>query len=199
MASSSTTTTVFEHFATKLFSQVAQQNNGKNIFLSPASIALAISMCTIGARNETLQQMLNVLGTSSIQQLTKLSEQAMQVFSNANKDRQLHLRLANRLYGQKAYKIQQDYLNLVQKSFQADIKLEDFLNESEKVVQTINTWVEDQTNNLIRNLLSSDDITPDTRLVLISCIYFKVNIILKYLTENNVIFLINIGCMDTSI
>lgn len=99
MALPSTTTTGFEHFAIKLFSQVNQQNNGKNIFLSPISIALAISMCTIGARNETLQQMLNVLGTSSIQQLTKLSEQAMQVFSNANKDRQLLLKLANRLYG----------------------------------------------------------------------------------------------------
>ena len=145
-------------------------------------------MCTVGARNETLEQMLNVLGTSSIQQLTKQAEQVMQVFSDANKDRQLQLKLANRLYGQKKYKLQQEYLDLLQKSFQADVKLEDFVNESNKVVQTINTWVEDQTNNLIRNLLSSEDITPDTRLILINCIYFKVNIILKYLTEKTMFF-----------
>jgi serine protease inhibitor len=63
----------------------------------------------------------------------------------------------------------------------------------------INAWVEDQTNNLIRNLLSSNDITPDTRLVLINCIYFKVNISLKYLTEKNVLFRINLGCMEESI
>jgi len=177
MASSLTTSADFETFGTKLFSQVSQQNNGESIFFSPASIALALSMCTVGARDETLQQMLNVLGISSIEQLIKIAAKAMEVFSNTEKDKKLKLRLANRLYGQKEYKIQQDYLNTVQKSFQADIKLEDFINQGPKVVQTINTWVEEQTNNLIRDLLSSNDITPDTRLVLINCIYFKVIIV----------------------
>ena len=53
------------------------------------------------------------------------------------------------------------------------MKLEDFVSASKEAVQTINTWVENQTNQLIRNLLSTDVVTPDTRLILINCIYFK--------------------------
>ncbi|CAF4477536.1 unnamed protein product, partial [Rotaria magnacalcarata] len=83
---------------------------------------------------------------------TKTAEQVMQVFSIADQDTQVKLKLANRLYAQNSYKLQQDYLDLVQGSFKADIKLEDFVNNSAAVVQTINTWVEDRTNNLIQNL-----------------------------------------------
>jgi hypothetical protein len=89
----------------------------------------------------------------------------------------LELRLVNRLYAQKEYEIQQQYLNLIQKSFHSDVKLEDFVNESAKAVQTINQWVEVQTNKKICDILSTNDINRDTRLVLLNCIYFKVNVI----------------------
>ena len=70
--------------------------------------------------------------------------------------------------------MKQNYLNLIQKSFQSDIKLEDFQNESTKAVETINKWIEKQTNERIHNILSTKDINRDTRLVLVNCIYFKV-------------------------
>ncbi|CAF3042932.1 unnamed protein product [Rotaria sp. Silwood2] len=163
----------FEHFGHKLYSIVSQNKNNQNVFLSPASIALAMSMCTVGARKETLDQMLHVLDASSIDDLTKTAEKIMHVFSIADHDTQVQLKLANRLYAQKAYKIQPDYLSLVQNSFKANIKLEDFENDTAHAVQTINTWVEEQTNKLIQNLLSKNDVTRDTRLIIVNCIYFK--------------------------
>jgi serine protease inhibitor len=42
--------------------------------------------------------------------------------------------------------LQKDYLNLVQESFPTDVKLENFTNDSAKLVQSINAWVEKQTN-----------------------------------------------------
>ncbi|CAF0935465.1 unnamed protein product [Adineta steineri] len=170
---SSTPTTGFEHFGLKLYSTVSEGQKDQNIFLSPASIALAMSMCTVGARQETLNQMLKALEASTTAQLTSTAEQVMRVFSIADQDKQVQLKLANRLYAQKAYKLQEDYLKQVQSSFAADIKLEDFENESAKVVQTINAWVEEQTNKLIKNLLSPNDVSSDTRLIIINCIYFK--------------------------
>jgi serpin B len=178
-SSSSSPATGFEHFGSKIYSTVSQSQNNENVFLSPASIALAMSMCTVGARQETLNQMLRALESSTNEQLIKTAEQVMHVFSIASQDKQVQLKLANRLYAQSSYKLQQDYLTLVQNSFQADIKLEDFQNESAKAVQTINAWVEEQTNKLIRNLLSPDDVTRDTRLILVNCIYFKVKIYFK--------------------
>jgi serpin B len=176
MAEAASTATGFEHFGLKLYSTVSQNKNGENVFLSPASIALAMSMCTVGARENTLKQMLNALEASSNEELIKTAEQVMQIFSIADQDKQIQLKLANRLYAQKAYELRQEYLKLVQSSFQADIKLEDFIKESAKVLQTINSWVEDRTNKLIRNLLLPEDVTPNTRLILVNCIYFKVNI-----------------------
>ncbi|CAF4767897.1 unnamed protein product [Rotaria sp. Silwood1] len=174
MASSlSSTNTNFEHFGHNVYSTVSQNNNNQNVFLSPASIALAMAMCTVGARKETLDQMLRVLDASSTENLTKTAEKVMHIFSIVDNDKKVQLKLANRLYAQKAYKLQQDYLALVQSSFKADIKLEDFENDSARAVQTINAWVEEKTNNLIQNLLSKNDVSRDTRLIIVNCIYFK--------------------------
>ncbi|CAF3923922.1 unnamed protein product, partial [Rotaria sp. Silwood1] len=111
MASSlSSTNTNFEHFGHKVYSTVSQNNNNQNVFLSPASIALAMAMCTVGARQETLDQMLRVLDASSTENLTKTAEKVMHIFSIVDNDKKVQLKLANRLYAQKAYKLQQDYL-----------------------------------------------------------------------------------------
>ncbi|CAF1276465.1 unnamed protein product [Rotaria sordida] len=173
VAFSSLTATNFEQFGLKLYSTVSQNKKNENIFLSPASISLAMSMCTIGAQQETLNQMLKTFEVSSRKELIKTAEQIMHIFSIANQDKQVQLKLANRLYAQKAYQLQEEYLKIVQNSFKADIKLEDFENEGAQAVQRINTWVEQQTNNLIRNLLSIKDVTPETRLIIINSIYFK--------------------------
>ncbi|CAF5096632.1 unnamed protein product, partial [Rotaria sp. Silwood1] len=153
--------------------------------------ALAMAMCTVGARKETLDQMLHVLDASSIENLTKTAEKVMHIFSVAKHDTQVELKLANRLYAQKAYKLQQEYLNLVQSSFKADIKLKDFQNDKDKVVHKINAWVEKKTNNLIQNLLSTNDISRDTRLIIVNCIYFKgtwVEQFKEHLTDQNADF-----------
>ncbi|CAF1158043.1 unnamed protein product [Rotaria sordida] len=170
---SSSITTSFEQFGLKLYSTVSQNKKNENIFLSPASISLAMSTCTVDARQETLNQMLKTFEVSSTKQLIETAEQVMHIFSIANQDKQIQLKLANRLYAQKAYQLQEEYLKIIQNSFKAEIKLEDFQNEGAQAVQRINAWVEQQTNNLIRNLLSIRDVTPNTRLIIINSIYFK--------------------------
>ncbi|CAF4140778.1 unnamed protein product, partial [Rotaria sordida] len=125
----SSTTTSFEQFGLKLYSTVSQNKKNENIFLSPASISLAMSMCTDDARQETLNQMLKTFEVSSTKQLIKTAEQIIHIFSIANQDKQIQLTLANHLYAQKAYQLQEEYLKIVQNSFKADIKQKDFENE----------------------------------------------------------------------
>ncbi|KAF9795183.1 hypothetical protein SFRURICE_004555 [Spodoptera frugiperda] len=59
-----------------------------------------------------------------------------------------------------------------EKVFNAGIEKIDF-NNSAAAVQDINKWVESQTNEKIKDLLSSDSVDGDTRLVLINALYFK--------------------------
>ncbi|CAF1386755.1 unnamed protein product [Rotaria sordida] len=150
--SSSSTTTSFEQFGLKFYLTVSQNKKNENIFLSPASISLAMSMCTVGARQETLNQMLKTFEVSSRKELIKTTEQIIHIFSIANQDKQIQFKLSN-----------------------PDIKQKDFENEGAQAVQRINAWVEQQTNNLIRDLLSIKDVTFETKLIIINSIYFKNN------------------------
>ncbi|CAF0877967.1 unnamed protein product [Adineta ricciae] len=163
----------FEHFGQKLYSSLCRLQTGENLFLSPASIALAMSMCAVGAQHQTLQQILDTLEFSSTEELVKASEDILSIFSIVGQDQSIQAKLANRLYAQKTYKLEQDYLKLIRTSFLADMQLEDFKNDNIKVTHEINAWVEQQTNNLIKDLLSPSDISTDTRLLIVNCIYFK--------------------------
>jgi serpin B len=49
----------------------------------------------------------------------------------------------------------------------------DFNQVPENARQTINQWVEQQTEHKIQNLLQPGTVTPDTRLILTNAIYFK--------------------------
>ena len=48
-----------------------------------------------------------------------------------------------------------------------------FIKETEKSRQTINKFIEEQTNDKIKNLIPKGILTPITRLVLTNAIYFK--------------------------
>merc|ERR1712079_845390 len=57
--------------------------------------------------------------------------------------------------------------------FQSDIREFDFGSNSLASVQEINQYVEDVTNQKIKDLLANDDVDGLTRMVLINAVYFK--------------------------
>ncbi|CAF0815958.1 unnamed protein product [Adineta ricciae] len=173
MGASSSTRGNFEHFSRKFQPTLCRLRIDENLFLSPASIALALSMCAVGARHETLKQMLDVLGFRSIEGLIKTSEQVLNAFSVVSQDRSIQIKLANRLYVQKSYQVERDYLELIQKSFSSDVQFEDFKIELTRTTSKINAWVEQQTDQLVNRTLLPDDIPKDAGLIVISCVYFK--------------------------
>merc|ERR1712165_557540 len=59
--------------------------------------------------------------------------------------------------------------------FQSDIREFDFNSNSLGSVQEINRYVEDVTNQKIKDLLADDDVDGLTRMVLINAVYFKAN------------------------
>ncbi|CAF1562847.1 unnamed protein product, partial [Didymodactylos carnosus] len=55
----------FEIFGLQLFRELSKTTK-ENIFISPASISMALSMATLGASQRTLSQLLQVLNVTSI-------------------------------------------------------------------------------------------------------------------------------------
>ncbi|KAM6953555.1 leukocyte elastase inhibitor-like [Aplochiton taeniatus] len=85
------------------------------------------------------------------------------------------LSLANRLYGEQSYQFVQDFLGDTKKHYKAELESVDFVNNSETARVNINSWVEKQTQDKIKDLLAKGVLDNLTRLVLVNAIYFKGN------------------------
>jgi serpin B len=86
--------------------------------------------------------------------------------------RPLQLRIANRLFGEQSYKLEPAYLEKTRAAYGAALEPLDFAKAPEPARAHINKWVEDQTEQRIKDLLPPRSIDPDTRLVLVNAIYF---------------------------
>src|SRR5437764_14480014 len=57
-----TPATARSDFATRLYDKLATTQAGKNLFLSPFSVRVALAMCAVGARGETRRVLADLLG-----------------------------------------------------------------------------------------------------------------------------------------
>ncbi|KAM6938312.1 leukocyte elastase inhibitor [Lycodopsis pacificus] len=161
------------HFALELLRTLSQASPTGNIFVSPLSISSALAMVYLGAKGDTAAQMAKALSFSS-------GEGVHADFQTLNADinspsASYVLKLANRLYGENSANFLPQFLEATQKHYQADLKAVDFIGAPEACRAEINSWVEQQTENKIKDLLKAGTVTPATRLALVNAIYFKGN------------------------
>lgn len=157
-------------FGFDLFQQLRTEQG--NLFISPYSISSALAMTATGARGETAQQMTKVLHIpDDVKRFSTLHQDLMT--SLLNKPVGYDIRIANALWGQNRYPFKADFISLAQSAFHAETRNLDFAKDANGSRLAINAWVEEQTNNRIKDLLPSGSITPATRLVLTNAIFFK--------------------------
>lgn len=72
----------------------------------------------------------------------------------------------------KDYTVKPSFNDVATKSFASEAQSLDFA-ENVQSAATINGWVEDNTNNKIKDLIKADSLDADTRMVLVNAIYFK--------------------------
>ncbi|XP_039646081.1 leukocyte elastase inhibitor-like isoform X1 [Perca fluviatilis] len=85
------------------------------------------------------------------------------------------LSVANRLYGEQSYQFVEDFLGKTKKHYNAELETVDFKAGSEAARLNINSWVQKQTQDKIKDLLGKGVVDSLTRLVLVNAIYFKGN------------------------
>jgi serpin B len=87
-------------------------------------------------------------------------------------DESLVLRVANSLWPQAGYPFRDEFLELVGRWYAAAVKVVDYIEAAEAARLAINTWVEEQTEGKIRDLVPPSGVDAMTRLVLVNAIYF---------------------------
>ncbi len=160
-------------FAIDLYRKVNAQDSGKNIFVSPFSISTALAMTFEGSSGNTRKQMANVLHLDMTDAARQAGYSALLTETSAGPGKHYKLNVANALWGQKGYHFEASFLNATGKYYGGALKTVDFAGNTEGARVEINTWAEDHTAKMIRDLIPPGALDTDTRLVLTNAIYFK--------------------------
>ncbi len=157
-------------FTYSLFRQLNSEN--ENLFFSPYSISTALGMTYEGARGRTAEEMKNVLHLNA--DSVKRRANAKSLFTEINRENLPYkLSTANALWAASDFVMRPSFKSTIANYYGGGVTNLDFVHQSEASRKTINSWVEERTNNRIKNLIPSGAITPLTRLVLTNAIYFK--------------------------
>jgi serpin B len=160
-------------FALDMYRQLGQKAGNK--FFSPYSISTALGMTYAGAKGQTAKEMAQTLHfTLENEHLHPSFGDLIRQIQGTDKKRDFQLSTANGLWGNKSdLTLNANFLRITQTDYQAGFQLVDFINDAAGVRKKINTWVEDKTNNKIKDLLPEGAIKKNTRLILVNAIYFK--------------------------
>jgi len=157
-------------FAVELYGQLKSQPG--NLFFSPESISTALAMTYAGARGETATEIAKTMHFTLPPEKLHPAMGALLSDLNAAHDG-YQLRVANALWEQEGYTFLDDFLKLTKDNYGAGFNQVDFKGATEAARLTINQWVEQETENKIKDLLEPGVLKPETRLVLTNAIYFK--------------------------
>jgi serpin B len=157
-------------FAAALYGQL--RSGSGNLFFSPESISMALAMTYAGARGDTASEMAKTLDLTLPPDRLHPAIGGLLSDLNAAHDG-YQLRVANALWAQQGYTFLDDFLALMKNDYGAGFNQVDFKGAPEPARLTINAWVEQKTDDKIKDLIGPGAINTKTRLVLTNAIYFK--------------------------
>ena len=154
------------------FAQVffEQLQGDENVFFSPYSIAMALSMAANGADGETKKEIENLLGIIDLEEWNA----NLQYLMNSFTDSEAVVNTANSIWWERdentfTKNVEEIFFNPLQFYYQADLFNVDFSIDA--TVDVINEWVSEATDEMIPTLL--DDLDEETIMLLINAVYFN--------------------------
>ena len=157
-------------FAFDLYQQLRSEDG--NLFFSPSSISTALAVGYAGAAGETEAEMARALHFQMPKDQLHDGMQALQAFwTTPDKKKGIRLNLANRLWGHEGYEFLPEFLNVTRDKYAAELARLKF-SQTEVARQTINGWVQDQTEDKITEFLPVGVLSADTKLILTNAVHF---------------------------
>ena len=158
-----------QQFAFELFKQVYALSDEMNMMISPLSVSYALGMTYNGAAGTTLDAFNEVLhfGDLTNQEVNESYKDLMNQLIHL--DKQVEFSIANSIWYKLGYPVLDEFITTNQNYFDAAVEELDFSDPG--AVDIINGWIEDKTNDKIRDML--DFIPSDAVMYLVNAIYFN--------------------------
>ncbi|XP_062579473.1 serpin B6-like [Saccostrea cucullata] len=158
------------NFSLRLYNVLSEGNN--NLILSPDSVSAAIMLTMLGTKGESEAQIKQVLGLSGISNPHKAYKELHSTLTGKSKEGS-KLAIANRIFSKLGLDIREAYKQNSIEFYNSELELLNFVGNPEGSISRINTWVEEQTNNKIKDLIPPGVINDLTVTVLTNAIHFK--------------------------
>lgn len=155
-------------FGFQLFAELLKQQPDQNIFISPLSLSIALSMLYNGAVGQTQAEMAIALGIQNLS-VPEVNQANAQLIQQLEKLTDVQVAIANSLWAQPTLQFRADFLQRIQEFYQAKVENLDFGNPD--AAATINQWASDKTLGKIQQIVQR--LSPATILVLLNATYFK--------------------------
>ncbi|NP_001344443.1 neuroserpin isoform 2 precursor [Mus musculus] len=169
-------------WSVNMYNHLRGTGEDENILFSPLSIALAMGMMELGAQGSTRKEIRHSMGYEGLkgEEFSFLRD-----FSNmaSAEENQYVMKLANSLFVQNGFHVNEEFLQMLKMYFNAEVNHVDF-SQNVAVANSINKWVENYTNSLLKDLVSPEDFDGVTNLALINAVYFKGNWKSQFRPEN---------------
>ncbi|XP_075851466.1 plasminogen activator inhibitor 1 isoform X1 [Microcebus murinus] len=158
-------------FGVKVFQQVAQDSNDRNVIFSPYGVASVLAMLQLPTGGKTRQQIQSAMGfdieekgvAPALRQLHK------ELLGPWNKD---EISTTDAIFVQRDLKLVKGFMSHFFRLFRTMVKQVDF-SEGDRARFIINDWVKTHTKGMISNLLPEGAVDQLTRLVLVNALYFN--------------------------
>ncbi|XP_057613330.1 neuroserpin [Chionomys nivalis] len=170
-------------WSVNMYNHLRATSEDENILFSPLSIALAMGVMELGAQGSTLKEIRHAMGYDGLKNGEEFS--FLKDFSDmvSAEESQYVMKIANSLFVQNGFHINDEFLQMMKKYFNAEVNHVDF-SQNVAVANYINKWVENYTNSLLKDLVSPRDFDAVTHLALINAVYFKGNWKSQFRPEN---------------
>ena len=157
-------------FGLKLFKEINSEQTDSNVFISPLSISMALGMTYNGAAGSTEEAMRTTLefGDLSRSEINESYKSLIELLMGIDSD--VEFNIANSIWYRDDLTFEQDFFERCRDYFDARVSGLDF-SQSAAVKDTINGWVEENTNGRIKDIL--DFVSPDAIMFLVNAIYFN--------------------------
>jgi serine protease inhibitor len=156
-------------FAFDLLKQIAGEQPGINIFISPFSVSTVLQMVANGAAGDTKTEMQRVLKTTGLPP-EALNAAGKDLNQSLNSQTNVILNLANAIWYKNEFHLKPEFVSVNKEFFKAELGGVDFTKPES--AQTINDWAETSTHGKIKQVVRWP-FDPLTRVILANAIYFK--------------------------
>ncbi|XP_057655006.1 antichymotrypsin-2-like isoform X2 [Diorhabda carinulata] len=159
-----------DEFTVKTYKELLKIS-ADNFVFSGLSAETVLALLANGAKGETRSQLLK--GLSLPENLDSTNNGYKELLPSLNIDKEsLKLSSANRIYPAKGFSITEAFNNTAVNVYESGVQNLDYTNQ-QAAASTINQWVEEKTNNKIKNLIDPNKLSSSTVLVLVNALYFS--------------------------